>query len=234
LVCVARTVAQAHLYRARPHLSFRAARLESASEATTVTESGQPVRDEASSKGITELLLECRDGKRDAFDRLFPIVYGELQHIARAHLERERDGHTLSPTALVHEAYMKLVDITRVDWRDRIHFLATASRAMRRVLIDYARKQRRRRRGGGIRPVTLDEALVAADHQADTLLVLDLALEKLATFNQRMVRVVECRFFGGLTEEETAQVLGVTDRTVRRDWIKARAWLQDALDVPAP
>jgi RNA polymerase sigma factor (TIGR02999 family) len=129
---------------------------------------------------------------------------------------------------------MKLVDITRVDWRDRIHFLATASRAMRRVLIDYARKQRRLRRGGGIRPMTLDEALVAADHQADTLLALDLALEKLATFNERLVRVVECRFFGGLTEDETAQVLGVTDRTVRRDWIKARAWLQDALAEPTP
>lgn len=197
-----------------------------------MAESGQPIPGATSPEAITELLLECRGGKRDAVDRLFPIVYDELQGIARAHLAREREGHTLNTTALVHEAYVKLVDITRVDWRDRIHFLATASRAMRRVLIDYARKQHRIRRGGGIRPLTLDEALVAADHQADTLLAVDLALEKLATFNERLVRVVECRFFGGLTEDETAQALGVTDRTVRRDWIKARAWLQDALAEP--
>jgi RNA polymerase sigma factor (TIGR02999 family) len=198
-----------------------------------VAETGRPFPGATSSEAITELLLEYREGKRDALDRLFPIIYDELQGIARAHLRGERDGHTLNTSALVHEAYLKLVDITRVDWRDRIHFLATASRAMRRVLIDYARKQRRLRRGGGVRPVTLDEALVAADHQAETLLAVELALEKLATFNERLVRVVECRFFGGLTEEETAQALGVTDRTVRRDWIKARAWLQDALTEPS-
>lgn len=194
-----------------------------------MVEIGQPFPGATSSEAITELLLEYREGKPDALDRLFPVIYDELQRIARAHLRGERDGHTLDTSALVHEAYIKLVDITRVDWRDRVHFLATASRAMRRVLIDYARKQRRIRRGGGVRPVTLDEALVAADHQAETLLAVDLALEKLATFNERLVRVVECRFFGGLTEDETAQALGVTDRTVRRDWMKARAWLQDAL-----
>jgi RNA polymerase sigma factor (TIGR02999 family) len=198
-----------------------------------VAEIEQPFPGATSSEAITGLLLEYRAGKPEALDRLFPVIYDELERIARAHLRGERAGHTLDTSALVHEAYIKLVDITRVDWRDRVHFLATASRAMRRVLIDYARKQRRIRRGGGVRPVTLDEALVAADHQAETLLAVDLALEKLATFNERLVRVVECRFFGGLTEDETAQALGVTDRTVRRDWIKARAWLQDALTEAA-
>lgn len=179
--------------------------------------------------GVTELLLELRDGRREAMDRLFPIIYAELHRIAHAQLKRERDGHTLNATALVHEAYMKLVDITRVEWRDRTHFLSMASRAMRRILIDYARQHGRQRRGGGVQPVTLDEALIAADRQADTLLAVDTALERLGELNERLVRLVECRFFGGLTEEETAEVLGVNVRTVRRDWVKARGWLEREL-----
>lgn len=176
-------------------------------------------------QGVTELLLEMRNGRRDVMERVFPIIYGELHRIANAQLKREREGHTLNATALVHEAYMKLVDITRVEWRDRAHFLAMAARAMRRILIDYARQHGRLRRGGGVQPVTLDEALVAADHQADTLLALDVALERLGKLNERLVQLVECRFFGGLTEEETAEALGVNVRTVRRDWVKARGWL---------
>jgi RNA polymerase sigma factor (TIGR02999 family) len=179
--------------------------------------------------GITELLLECRGGKRDALDRLFPRIYSELQRIAHGQLQREREGHTLVTTALVHEAYMKLVDITRVEWRDRVHFLSMAARAMRRILIDYARQKNAVRRGGGVRPVTLDEALVVADLQTESLVALDDALEKLGTLNPRLVRVVECRFFGGMTEEETAQALGVTARTIRSDWVKARGWLRQAL-----
>lgn len=180
-------------------------------------------------EGVTELLLELRDGRHDAMDRLFPIIYDELHRIAHAQLRRERDDHTLNATALVHEAYMKLVDITRVEWRDRAHFLSMAARAMRRILIDYARQHGRQRRGGGVQPVTLDEALVAADQQADTLLAIDAALERLGELNERLVRLVECRFFGGLTEEETAEALGVNVRTVRRDWVKARGWLEREL-----
>lgn len=180
-------------------------------------------------EGVTELLLELRDGRHEAMDRLFPIIYDELHRIAHAQLRRERDDHTLNATALVHEAYMKLVDITRVEWRDRAHFLSMAARAMRRILIDYARQHGRQRRGGGVQPVTLDEALVAADQQADTLLAIDAALERLGELNERLVRLVECRFFGGLTEEETAEALGVNVRTVRRDWVKARGWLEREL-----
>jgi RNA polymerase sigma factor (TIGR02999 family) len=180
-------------------------------------------------RDVTALLLELRDGDHEALDRLFPIIYGELHRIAHAQLLRERDGHTLSPTALVHEAYFKLVDVTRVEWRDRTHFLSMAARAMRRILIDYARQHGRLRRGGDLRRVTLDEGLIAAEQQADTLLALDLALEELAQLNERLARLVECRFFGGLTEEETAEVLGVNVRTVRRDWVKARGWLERAL-----
>jgi RNA polymerase sigma factor (TIGR02999 family) len=182
-------------------------------------------------RDVTALLLELRDGDREALDRIFPIIYAELHRIAHAQLMRERDGHTLSPTALVHEAYFKLVDVTRVEWRDRTHFLSMAARAMRRILIDYARQQGRQRRGGDFQRVTLDEGLVAAERQADTLLALDLALEELAQLNERLARLVECRFFGGLTEEDTAAVLGVNVRTVRRDWVKARGWLERALSV---
>ena len=181
-------------------------------------------------RDVTALLIELRDGDRDALDRLFPIVYAELHRIAHAQLGRERDGHTLSATALVHEAYFKLVDVTRVEWRDRTHFLSMAARAMRRILIDYARMQGRLRRGGDHQRVTLDDGVIAAaDQQADTLLALDIALEQLGQLNERLARLVECRFFGGLTEEDTAAVLGVNVRTVRRDWVKARGWLERAL-----
>jgi len=180
-------------------------------------------------RDVTALLLEMRAGDRDALDRVFPIIYGELHRIAHSQLIRERDGHTLSPTALVHEAYFKLVDVTRVEWRDRTHFLSMAARAMRRILIDYARQHGRLRRGGDRQRVTLDEGLIAAERQADTLLALDLALEQLGQLNERLAQLVECRFFGGLTEEDTAAVLGVSVRTVRRDWVKARGWLERAL-----
>jgi RNA polymerase sigma factor (TIGR02999 family) len=182
-------------------------------------------------RDVTALLLELRDGDRAAMDRIFPIIYAELHRIAHAQIMRERDGHTLSATALVHEAYFKLVDVTRVEWRDRTHFLSMAARAMRRILIDYARQHGRLRRGGDLRRVTLDEGVVAAEQQADTLLALDLALEQLGQLDERLARLVECRFFGGLTEEDTAEVLGVSVRTVRRDWVKARGWLERALST---
>lgn len=178
---------------------------------------------------VTELLRECRGGHREAMDRLFSLVYDELRRVAHGQLQREPDGHTLVTTALVHEAYMRLVGITRVEWRDRVHFLSTAARAMRRILIDYARGRQAERRGGGERAVTLDEALVAADLTPESIIALDEALAELGALNPRLVRVVECRFFGGMTEEETAQALDVTSRTVRNDWVKARGWLRQTL-----
>jgi RNA polymerase sigma factor (TIGR02999 family) len=183
---------------------------------------------------ITGLLIAWRAGDQDALDQLFPRVYEELRHIAHRRLARERGGHTLGTTALVNEAYLKLVDQTRVEWADRAHFFAVAARVMRRILVDYARRHHARKRGGDMAPVTLDDesvvnATLVADERADMLLALDEALSRLAELDERLSRVVECRFFGGLTEEETANALSVTARTVRRDWVKAKGWLHQAL-----
>jgi len=178
---------------------------------------------------ITGLLLAWRAGDAGALDRLFPLVYDQLRRIAHQHLGRERPGHTLDTTALVHEAYLKLVDQTRVEWADRSHFFAVASQAMRRILVDYARRYRSEKRGGAPRRVSLTDAMLVAEQRADTLLAVDEALNRLAILDDRLSRVVEFRFFGGLSEAETAQVLGVTARTVRRDWAKAKGWLHRAL-----
>jgi RNA polymerase sigma factor (TIGR02999 family) len=178
---------------------------------------------------ITDRLLELRDGGDAAMDRLFPLVYDQLRNVAHNALRAERTDHTLGTTGLVHEAYLKLVDQTRVQWTDRKHFFAVASLAMRRILVDYARRHSSARRGGNRRPVTLDEDAMSVDDRADTLVALDEALERLGRIDRRLARVVECRFFGGLTEEETADVLGITARTVRRDWVKAKGWLYQEL-----
>jgi RNA polymerase sigma factor (TIGR02999 family) len=178
-----------------------------------------------SSTPITEILLRERAAGGDAVSRLLPLVYAELRSLAERQLRREDAGHTLSPTALVHEAYLRLVDQTRVQWQDRAHFFATAAQAMRRVLVDHARRRRALRRGGGVRPLALDEVEIPLEERAEALVALDDALRELESVDPRLGRVVELRFFGGLTETETAEVLGVTDRTVRRDWVKARAWL---------
>ena len=173
---------------------------------------------------ITDLLLQIRGGSPDAMDRLFHSVYGELRRIAGRQLRGERPGHSLGTTGLVHETYLKLADQTRVQWQDRTHFYRVAARAMRRILVDYARRYRAQRRGGELRRVSLDEDATVAE-RGETLLALDEALERLAAKNERLSSVVECRYFGGLTEEETAETLGVTTRTVQRDWAKARGWL---------
>jgi RNA polymerase sigma factor (TIGR02999 family) len=178
---------------------------------------------------ITGLLLAWRAGDGGAPDRLFPLVYDQLRRIAHQLLRRERSGHTLDTTALVHEAYLKLVDQRRVAWADRSHFFAVASQAMRRILVDYARRYRAAKRGLAPRRVSLTDAMLVTEQRADTLVALDEALSQLAGLHDRLSRVVECRFFGGLTEEETAAVLGVTPRTVRRDWTKAKGWLQRVL-----
>jgi RNA polymerase sigma factor (TIGR02999 family) len=173
---------------------------------------------------ITGLLIESRGGNPDALDRVFQLVYGELRRIASRQLRGERDDHTLSTTGLVHETYLRLASQSRVQWQDRAHFYRAAAGAMRRILVDYARRYLADRRGGGLRRVTLDEEATAAE-RGETLLALDEALKGLAALDQRLSQVVECRYFGGLTEEETADALGITARTVRRDWAKARCWL---------
>ena len=178
---------------------------------------------------ITGLLLAWRAGDRGALDRLFPLVYQELGRIAHRQLGRERPDHTLGTTALVHEAYLKLVDQTRARWENRAQFFAVAARAMRRILVDYARRHGALKRGGAAAQVSLSDATLVADQRADALVALDEALTRLAAVDERLCRVVECRFFGGLTEEETAEALELTARTVRRDWVKAKGWLHQAL-----
>ena len=181
-----------------------------------------------SQQEITDLLLDLRSGDRLAVDRLLPLVYEELRGIAHRLMLRERTGHTLSTTALVHETYLRLVDQQRVDWADRGHFFAIAATAMRRVLVDYARRHTAAKRDAGVR-VTLEDAPAVADERAGELLAVDEALTRLATMNERLAQVVECRFFGGLTAEETAAALQVTTRTVERDWAKAKMWLYQEL-----
>ena len=173
---------------------------------------------------ITDLLLQLRDGSPEATDRLFSAVYGKLHRIARRQLRAERPGHTLGTTGLVHETYLKLADQTRVEWQDRAHFYRVASCAMRRILVDYARRYRARRRGGELQRVSLEHN-ASVSERGETLLAVDEALERLASLNPRLSQVVECRYFGGLSEQETAEALGVTSRTVQRDWAKARGWL---------
>ena len=186
----------------------------------------------AGSEDVTMLLQRLTTGDDQVLDRLFSHLYAELRGIAHNRLRAESAGHTLNTTALVHEAYLKLVDQSRVEWRGRAHFLAVASMAMRRILVDYARKHRAAKRSGGLTRVPLDAANLSVEDRAETLIALDEALRKLAEVDVRLSRVVECRFFGGMTEEETAAALGVTARTVRSDWATAKGLLHLTLSVP--
>jgi RNA polymerase sigma factor (TIGR02999 family) len=166
----------------------------------------------------------------EAAESLFPLLYEELRRIAHRQLAVEREGHTLCTTALVHEAYFKLADQTRAQFASRAHFLAVAAQAMRRILVGYARKVGAEKRGGNWRRLDLDQVDIPVDERAEALVGLDGALERLSKLNPRLSQVVECRFFGGMTEEETATALGVTERTVRRDWVKAKGWLLSDLE----
>ena len=176
---------------------------------------------------MTSLLRAIGHGDREAFDRLVPVVYRELRQLAHRALRRERPGHTLSTTALAHEAYLKLVTLDRIDWRDRSHFFAAAAGAMRRILVDYAVARRALKRGGGA--VSRDgfdfTELAALDERLDEMVTFNVALERLAAIDPRAVRVVECRVFMGMTNEETAAAAGVSPATVKRLWTTARAWL---------
>jgi RNA polymerase sigma factor (TIGR02999 family) len=174
---------------------------------------------------VTQILREWSGGDQRAPERLMPFVYDELRRLARAFLARERGGHTLQPTALVHEAYVRLVDQTRVEWQNRAHFYAIASRMMRRVLIDHARAHVADKRGGAAVHLSLEDVQVSVEERAASLVALDEALGRLALVDERKSRVVEMRFFGGMSDEEIAEVLDVTTRTVLRDWKKARLWL---------
>jgi len=187
---------------------------------------------------ITQLLLQLTLGRREALDRLMPVVYDELRSVAQAQLRGERPGHTLNTTALVHEANLKLINVREVQWRDRAHFFAMAARLMRRILIDYARARKRDKRGGDVVPVTLEESLAVSGDRADDLVALDDALARLEQISDRQCRVVEFRCFAGLSVEETAEVLETSPATVKRDWAFARAWLNRELGPgdarPAP
>lgn len=178
-------------------------------------------------RAITEILRDL-DADQATFDELVPAVYDELRSLARSQLRRLRPGKTLDTTALVHEAYLKLSD-AEPRWRSRRHFFATAAKVMRHLLVDAARAGAAAKRGGEADHVPLREDDAVLHREAETILAIDRALRELAEHLPRLARVVECRFFGGLTEAETAEVLGVTDRTIRRDWIKARAWLHRRL-----
>ena len=174
---------------------------------------------------MTGLLLAWRQGDDEALERLIPTVESELRRLARRYLARERPGHTLQATALVNEAYLRLVDVRRVDWQNRAHFLAMAARVMRRILVDAARAKGYQKRGGKAVRVTFDEGLPVAAPEEHDIVAIHEALEALARVDARKSRVVELRFFGGLSIEETASVLNVSSDTVKRDWRLARAWL---------
>lgn len=177
----------------------------------------------------TTLLVSWRSGNRDALDSLFPLVYDDLRRRAHSALRGQPSGLTLSTTALVHESYLKLIGNDRVSWQDRAHFLALAARAMRFVLVSYARAHGALKRGGGREPLVLDEALALSEDRADEMVALDEALERLSGLNERLGRIVELRFFGGMTVEEIAEALEISPSTVKLDWQKARAWLHREL-----
>jgi RNA polymerase sigma factor (TIGR02999 family) len=178
------------------------------------------------SENVTELLRAYRAGEPEALERLVAVVYGELRRQAARALRRERGNHTLQPTALVHEAYLRLAGQRDVEWQNRAHFFAIAAQIMRRILVDHARSRGRGKRGGGRAPVLLDDALAIAETRDLDLVALDDALSALARLDERQSRVVEMRFFAGLEVEEVAEALGVSPTTVKRDWSLARAWLR--------
>lgn len=178
---------------------------------------------------VTELLHEWQRGDKRALDRLTPLVYDELRRMAHRYVRRERAGHTLETTALVNEAYLRLVKRQKIDWQSRAHFFAVMAEVMRHILIDYARRRNYARHGGGAQQVSLDEAAAMTEARAAELVALDEALAKLMKIDPRKNRVVELRYFGGLSLEETAEVLGISIMTVRRDWRAAKAWLYKAV-----
>jgi RNA polymerase sigma factor (TIGR02999 family) len=178
---------------------------------------------------LTKLLLDWSNGDQAALDELMPLVYDELRRLARHYMLRERPGHMLQTTALVNEAFLRLVDQRRVNWQNRAHFFAIAAQMMRRILVDHARGHLYAKRGGGARRISLDRVSVVSEERAADVIALDEALTGLAEIDPQQSRVVELRFFGGLTVEETAEVLGLSPATVKREWSAAKAWLQQEI-----
>src|SRR5262245_10352485 len=182
-----------------------------------------------SSQEVTRLLLAWRGGDQEALERLTPLVYGELRRMARRFMRRERPDHTLQTSALVNEAYLRLIDYRQVDWQNRAHFFGIAAQMMRQILIDHARSHARAKRGGALRQVSFEETAVVSKQRAAELIALDDALNDLAAFDLSKSQIVELRFFGGLTNEEVGEVMGMSLRTVEREWRKAKAWLRRAI-----
>jgi len=179
---------------------------------------------------VTQMLKEWSDGNQNIFDKLMPLVYEELRRQASRYLRKERSNHTLQTTALIHEAYLKLIDQKNVEWQNRAHFFAIAAQAMRRILVDYARERHRAKRGGAAENLPLEKAaFIVSKEKSLDLVALDEALTRLAKFDERQARVVELKFFSGLDIDETAEVLGVSNATVRRDWNMAKAWLHQEI-----
>jgi RNA polymerase sigma-70 factor (ECF subfamily) len=178
---------------------------------------------------ITRALERLSAGEQDAFDRLVPAVYDHLRRLAERELRRERTGHTLTPTALVHEAYLKLVDLDRITWQGRAHFFGACAHVMRRILISHARARKSGKRGSGAAHASLDDVVIAATERPDDLMALDEALDRLAELSPRQAKVVECRYFAGMELDEVATVVGTSPATVKRDWTAARAWLNREL-----
>jgi RNA polymerase sigma-70 factor (ECF subfamily) len=187
-----------------------------------------------SQQEVTQLLADWSDGDEGALDKLIPLVQPELHRLAHHYMRRERTGHTLQTTALLNEAYLQLVDDSTRNWQNRTHFIAGAAQLMRRIMVDHARVRCSLKRGGGALRVTLDDAALVTEKRSEELLALDEALERLAAQDPRKSRIVELRYFGGLTEEETAAFLKLSDRTVRREWRMARTWLYRALSGKEP
>jgi RNA polymerase sigma factor (TIGR02999 family) len=184
-----------------------------------------------SSHRVTRLLLAWSGGDAAAIDELMPLIYAELRRLAQRQMQRERLGHTLQPTALVHEAYLRLIDQRQVHWQNRAQFFAVAAQVMRRIVVDYARRRRRAKRGGGATHLSLDEAAVITPVLAPRVLELDEALGRLTAIDERKGRVVEMRYFAGLSVEEVAAVVGVSENTVISDWALAKAWLRRELET---
>ncbi|HKJ46203.1 MAG TPA: sigma-70 family RNA polymerase sigma factor [Balneolales bacterium] len=178
---------------------------------------------------ITQILIKVKTGSSEAYNKLFPLVYNQLKGLAYMQMKDEPVDHTLSQTELVHEVYLKLIDQKSIDWKDRAHFFAIASRCMRQILIDHARKKKAEKRGGNKQPVTYLDAIMKVDKQADDLINLDEALRNLAKLNKRLSEVVEYRYFGEMSIEDTAEVMNLSVSTVKRDWAKARGWLYKEL-----
>jgi RNA polymerase sigma factor (TIGR02999 family) len=187
-----------------------------------------------SQQEVTQLLADWSDGDEGALDKLIPLVQPELHRLAHHYMSRERTGHTLQTTALLNEAYLQLVDDSTRNWQNRTHFMAAAAQLMRRIMVDHARERGSLKRGGGALRVTLDDAALVTEKRSEELLALDEALERLTAQDPRKSRIVELRYFGGLTEEETAAFLKLSDRTVRREWRMARTWLYRALSGKEP